>query len=121
MTKRTAFGRYLRQKRIDAGLSLRVAADRLGVSHVYLGEVERGVRGPLRREHWSAMVKAIPGITMAELEEVAKASKPIQIDLNDANPQYQDLALALARRIEQQDLSESEIKRLLSVLKRRPE
>ncbi len=35
-------GRYIRDKRVALGLTLRDVADHLGVRHVYYGEVERG-------------------------------------------------------------------------------
>jgi transcriptional regulator with XRE-family HTH domain len=110
------FGVYLRQQRVAAGLSLRDVAQRLGISHVYLGEVERGVRGPLKPEHWSALLKIIPSLSRIELERTAAASRPMRVDLADAPPVYQDLALALARRFKRRDLSEPEITRLLKLL-----
>lgn len=64
------FGIYLRDKRVAAGLSLRHVADQLGITHVYLGEVERGVRGPLKRKHWDKLIKVIPGVTQENLERV---------------------------------------------------
>jgi transcriptional regulator with XRE-family HTH domain len=110
------FGAYLREKRVAAGLSLRDVAQALGISHVYLGEVERGVRGPLRPERWSVLLKAIPTLMRDELERHAAASRPMRVDLADAPPSYQDLAFALARRFKRRDLSESELSRLLKLL-----
>ena len=113
----THFGAYLRRQRVAAGRSLRDVAATLGVSHVYLGEVERGVRGPLRPEHWDALRKAIPGVTRAELERHAAVSRPLEVDISDAPPRYQELAMALARRLKNRDLTRAEIARLLEVLK----
>jgi transcriptional regulator with XRE-family HTH domain len=122
MAETTAFGRYLRQKRVAAKLSLREVAERLGVSHVFIGELERGVRGVLARERWEALVAAIPGVSRDDLERHASLTKPLQLQLTDAPPQYQDLALALARRIERRDLPQSaeerqHIARLIDMLK----
>lgn len=108
MAEATSFGRYIRRRRVEAGLSLRAVADRLGISHVYLGEVERGVRPPFVRERWDALVSAIPGVSIVDLERHAATSRPLQLDLNDAAPQYSDLALALARRIEDRQAPRSE-------------
>lgn len=121
MTEPTAFGRYLRQRRLAAQLSLRDVADKIGVSHVFLGEVERGVRNLINRERWPALIAAIPGVTAEDLEKHATLTKPLQLNLTDA-PQYQELALALARRIEHRELPQSdeerrEIARLVRVLK----
>jgi hypothetical protein len=113
----TQFGTYLRRMRVASGRSLRDVASALGISHVYLGEVERGVRGPLREEHWAALIKAIPALTRAELERNAAASRPLEVDISDAPPRYQDLAMALARRLKNRDLTGAQISRLLKVLK----
>lgn len=117
-TKPSNFGAYLRQKRIAAGRSLREVAEAVGISHVYLGEVERGVRGPLKPEHWNALIECVPGLTREELEHHARTSRPLEIDLADAPPRYQNLALALERRLKRRDLSRSDIARLLKVLRR---
>jgi transcriptional regulator with XRE-family HTH domain len=110
------FGAHLREKRVAAGLSLREVASALAVSHVYLGEVERGVRGPLRPEHWGALLKAIPTLERADLERLSAASRPLKVDLAGAPPAYRDVALAMARRFRRRDLSESELSRLLRLL-----
>jgi len=110
------FGQYIKEKRVDAKLSLRQVANDIGVSHVYLGEVERGVRAPLTRERWPALMKAIPGLHIGELERLSKISRPLELSVRNAPPQYQNLALALARRIERQNLGESQIERLMKEL-----
>ena len=112
----TRFGSYLRRARVASGRSLRDVAAELKISHVYLGEVERGVRGPLRPEHWGALLGAIPQLTREELERQAAASRPLEVDVSDAPPRYQDLAMALARRLKNRDLSKAQIARLLKVL-----
>ena len=114
-----SFGKYLRARRVAADLSLRDVASRLGVSHVYLGEVERAVRPPLKRDRWQALVDAIPGVTIDELERAAATSRPIQLHVEYAPLQYQDLALALARRIDNRDLDCTEISGLLAILARK--
>lgn len=42
---RKLFGKRVREERVKAGLSLRDLAEATGVSHVTLGEIERGVHG----------------------------------------------------------------------------
>ena len=112
----TPFGRLIRRRRVEAGRSLRDVADAIGISHVYLGEVERGLRGPLKREHWHALMQAIPGLGREELERAGEISRPLSLDLSDAPPRYQDLALALARRFKRHNLSENDIARLMRIL-----
>ncbi len=111
------FGTYLRATRIAAGCSLREVAEAVGISHVYLGEVERGVRGPLKPEHWPALLRAIPGLSRDELQRAAETSRPLQLDLAKAPGPYQSVALALARRFKRRDLSDAEVAKLLKVLK----
>lgn len=110
------FGRYIRRQRAIVDVSLRSAAKVLGVSAVYLGEVERGVRPPLKEEHWDALIRAVPTIERSTLERLTAKAKPIQLDLRDSPPQYQDLALALARRIEKQNISKVDFDTLISIL-----
>lgn len=110
------FGRYIRQMRAAAGVSLRSAAKVLGVSAVYVGEVERGVRPPLKEEHWSRLIQAVPSIEFETLKRLTAKAKPIQMDLRDAPPRYQDLAMALARRIEKQNISRGDLEKLYSIL-----
>lgn len=118
MTKTTEheFGRYIRRQRAIGGVSLRSAAKVLDVSAVYLGEVERGVRPPLKEEHWEALIRAVPTIERATLDRLTAKAKPIQLDLRDSPPRYQDLALALARRIEKQNISRVDLEKIFSIL-----
>lgn len=112
----TAFGRYLRDRRLAAGISMRKLAERLRVSHVYLGEVERGVRAPLKEARWAEVARLVPGVTVDELRKRAWLTRPVQLDLSDAPPAYQDLGVALARRIEQRNLSERDVSNLRAIL-----
>jgi len=115
-TEAHEFGRYIRRQRVAADVSLRKAAKAVGVSAVYLGEVERGVRPPLKEEHWGALIGAVPTIERDALERLTAKVKPIQLDLRDSPPRYQDLGLALARRIEKQNISSVDLERLIFIL-----
>ena len=110
------FGRYIRRLRTEADVSLRSAAKTLDISAVYLGEVERGVRPPLKETHWVALIRAVPSIERETLERLTAKAKPIQLDLRDVPPRYQDLALALARRVEKQNISKIDLDELISIL-----
>lgn len=119
MTAKTVaheFGRYIRRQRVAANASLRSVAKALDVSAVYLGEVERGVRQPLQEAHWDALIQTIPTIERSTLDRLTAKAKPIQLDLRDSPPRYQDLALALARRIEKQNISRVDLEKLFSIL-----
>ena len=52
----TTFGHYLRTLRTTAHLSQRALAERLGVSHAYVAQVETGRRGPLLPSRWGALL-----------------------------------------------------------------
>ncbi len=110
------FGRYIRRQRAGAGVSLRSAAKALDVSAVYLGEVERGVRPPLKEVHWDTLIRVVPTIERTTLERLTAKVRPIQLDLRDSPPKYQDLALALARRIEKQNISKVDLEKLFAIL-----
>jgi transcriptional regulator with XRE-family HTH domain len=110
------FGSFLRAARVKAKKSAREVAEAIGVSHVFYGEVERGTRPPFKQDRWPAVVEAIPGLTLEDLEHYAARSKPVQLSIKDAPPRYQDLSLALARRINERDLTERQLDELFNVL-----
>ena len=110
------FGRYIRRSRVDAGVSLRAAARAIGVSAVYLGEVERGVRPPLKQKWWDDLIKAVPTLDRSAMDRLSASSRPLQLDLRDVPPKYQDLGMALARRIERQNISVRDFDRLSAIL-----
>lgn len=111
-----AFGSYVRSMRMRAGISLRQLARTLGISAVYLGEVERGVRATMPRERWAALVSAVPALTLEGLERSAAKTAPLQLDLTEAPVQYRNIAHALARRIDRRDLTARDFDQLFEVL-----
>lgn len=115
-SSRSPYGALLRQRRLEAGLSLRDVANQLGVSHVFLADVERGLRGPLKAEHEPVLLKTIGNMKLGELERARALSRPVKITLENTPAQYQDLTLAFARRIERQNLGEKKLKQLLELL-----
>lgn len=109
----TTFATYLRDARERAGLSLREAARLLGVSHVFLGEVERGMRA-LPPARWQAVCEVLP-VTMEKLTELERMRRPVRIDLSNKTPEVQRLGLAFARRIES-GLTEEQLQALKGLL-----
>jgi len=63
----TSQGAYIRNTRGAAKMSLRELARRLDVSAPFLSDVEHGRRF-LGKQHWPALRKAIPAISIAEME-----------------------------------------------------
>lgn len=76
-----SFGQYVRALRESAGLSQRALAGRLGVSHVTLGEVERGGARALAPRHWPVLVSAIG----ADADELARLARSEVDALRDEN------------------------------------
>ena len=113
------FGVYLRQRRTAAGRSLREVAAHLGISHVYLGEVERGRRRTLQEHHWDALVEIIDSITTAELRIVSAQSEPL--DATKVEEPGRGVVLALARKLDEDGITEAEADRILNILKSRSE
>jgi hypothetical protein len=111
-----AFGTYLRAKRVDAGVTLSELATRLGISHVHLSKVERGLSNPLDQKYWSVIVGAIPGTDIDELKDRCRVSRPVDIDVVHASTEYQNLTLVLARKIEAGALSKEKITKITNIL-----
>lgn len=112
----STFGEYLKRKRVAAGLSVREVAQYIGVSHVTLGEVERGARSGLKRERWDKLAEVIHGFSAAEVERLMATERPLQLDLTDAPPQYQRLGLELARRMVRRDLKDDQMELIMRML-----
>lgn len=112
----TPYGALLRERRVAKGLSLRDVANELNVSHVYLADVERGSRGPLKPEHEPALLCVLTNTTADELDRARALSRPLKITLGNTPPQYQDLTIAFARRIERQNLGDVKLRQLLALL-----
>lgn len=112
----TPFGALVREHRVAARLSLTDVAEAIGVKKVYVGEVERGERGPFTRDRWKALLKAIPTLSVEMLEQAAKESQPVRIDLSRSPTEYQRVGQAFARRAQNQDLAPELLSQLLAML-----
>lgn len=110
------FGQYLRRMRSKANVSLRSAAKSLGISAVYLGEVERGVRPPMKEKYWDKLIEIIEDIDLETLRRLSANTKPLQLDLRDSPPNYQNLGLALARRIEKENIPSKDFDKIFRLL-----
>lgn len=110
------FGEYLREKRLAAGISLRKLADDLEITHVYLGEVERGKRRTLPESYWPDLVRRVPGISEAGLRAAADISAKVTIDPADHQGEVRDLAIVLARKLATGDVSNDKARKMLRIL-----
>lgn len=109
-------GAYIRAKRRAANLTLREVAKAINVSEVFLGEVERDVRLSVKPERLLQLEQQIPGFSALEAQRQTADSRPVQLSLSDAPPQYKELGLALARRMQRQDLKQRELDELRRIL-----
>lgn len=115
MKNTTPYGALLRERRVQAKLSLREVAEHIGVSHVFLADIERGVTTALKPDREPALLEALPNLTRGELDAARKASQ-LKITISSTPPKYVDLTMAFARRLEEQNLDESSVLELLRIL-----
>jgi transcriptional regulator with XRE-family HTH domain len=108
------FGAYLRDARTADKKSLREVADALGITHVYLGEIERGRRRSLPEKYWGRLAEVVPSITMERLQAVAAVSEPL--DPSTMQGRSREVVVALARALEDDVMSEDLANRLLDAL-----
>jgi nitrogen PTS system EIIA component len=101
------FGATLRLLRIDAGLSLRELAHRIGVSSAYLSRVENG-RDPSPTPDRLIAIADVMGLPRAALVELAKQAGPAVSGYLQRTPEASALFLEIARR----NLSGHEIARV---------
>jgi transcriptional regulator with XRE-family HTH domain len=89
------FGELVHKTRTEAGRSLRSVAGLLGVSHVFLSDVERG-RNRLAPRHWKGLVEALPGLSIEVLAQASVADGRIRVDASMlTGPQRAILAAAI--------------------------
>ncbi len=91
------FGATLRLLRVDAGLSLRDLARRIGVSSAYLSRVENGLDAVPTPERLSAIARELDVPPML-LVDVAHRVNPFVASYLDEEPGARALVLELARR-----------------------
>jgi len=111
------FGEYLREVRTAAGKSLRDIADALGITHVYVGEVERGRRRTLPEKYWPALVTCLPSVSIEKLKRIAAISEPLDPAAMDGPGR--EVVVALARALEEGDMSDDVANQLLQILQNR--
>lgn len=75
------FGSYIRETRIHDKISQRSAASHIGVSHVYLGEVERGKRKVLPDKYWAKFKEIVPCVTFEKLKRLSDLQEFIKLPL----------------------------------------
>lgn len=108
------FGRALRAAREAAGLSLVEGAAKIGISHPYLSQVERGERAPLSAEHIATAAEVLGANLDALLAARARARGVAEIPTDGSSPRLNELAIHLM--ICWADLTEEQARRIADVL-----
>ena len=105
------FGAALRLLRVDAGISLRGLADRIGVSSAYLSRVENGHDAPPTADRLVALAEAI-GVPVSLLVGLTDRVSPTIADYRARVP----AANALFHAIAQRDLTTAQLARVQAFL-----
>jgi transcriptional regulator with XRE-family HTH domain len=108
-----SFGELIRSSRRRLDKSLQDVADALGVTAVYVSEVERGKRPPFTIERLSALAQVLE-LDLDRLRAAAWAEKRmIEWDPSTASDKQVQALVALARG----GLSESQLDEILEIAK----
>jgi PTS system nitrogen regulatory IIA component len=91
------FGATLRLLRVDAGLTLRELAERVGVSNAYLSRVENGHDAPPTPDRLVAIGRLL-GLEPTTLIELADRIGPFTSDYVERSEATRELFLEIARR-----------------------
>lgn len=97
MNRDEHFGQVLRRRRREKELTLQHIANKLGVSVVFISEVERNTKPALAPAAIDALRPILGDVT--ELHEAADADrKVVQLDLRKTSPAHRRVATKLARQ-----------------------
>ena len=114
MSKKETFGSFVRAQREEKRLTLKDVAKVVGVSIVYLSDVETGRRPPFSDSTKLRKLAKALGIESADLREHASIdNKAVELGL-DSNPKKSEFALQLARRWD--SISDEELERFSAFL-----
>ena|SRR5215472_3269869 len=106
-----SFGELIRSSRRRLNKSLQEVANALGVTAVYVSEVERGKRPPFTIERLPALAKVLE-LDIEEVEKAAWTQKGmIEWDPSKTSGKQVEALLALARG----GLSESQLEKILQI------
>ena len=93
-----SFGPFLRSIREKLGKTMRQVADLLGVSVVYISDIERGRRNPPSEDMIKAIAKFFQMPPDALLKKAAEDRGKVELGLKGTTPKVSEAALVLARK-----------------------
>lgn len=112
----TLFGKEVRKLRIDHELTLRMMSDEIGLSPAYLSSLETG-----RRKLTSDVLDKIISffhLTTEKADELRvladKTNETVNIDLSKLKPSQSNMAVMLARKLD--DLDDQSIEQIMKLL-----
>ena len=114
MTER--FGDALRKRRRDAGKTLSDVAGVLGVSVVYVSDVERGNRRPLDSERIIKIAKFLKTDSAVLIEAADRERGVIEYDISKAGPLEADVVGGLVSGLARGGVTEDQLKRIKKIL-----
>lgn len=111
------FGEALRKRRRDANKTLSDIADVLGVSVVYVSDVERGNRRPLNNESIIKVAKFLK-IDAAPLIKAADQERGvIEYDISKARPLEADVVGGLVSGLARGGVTDDQLRRIKKILR----
>lgn len=122
MDRKNKFGPLIRRLRIEKRMSMGQMARSLGISTVYYSEVESCKKRPFPEQKVSYIrLGEVLGESSESLRRLARLERQFMdierfFEVNEENEAH--LALAFARRLSDNSLTDSEIQQLRAVLER---
>ena len=109
-----SFGATLRRLRENANKTLKELANAMGVSVVYVSDIERGRRNPPQGEKLMQIANFFK-MPVSELEDLAdRERKRVELNLDSRTETVSDAALVLARRWD--TITDEEASKILKIL-----
>jgi len=112
-----ALGAFLKKKRLEKGLSYSKLSEKLGVTAMYLCDIENNKRIPMKSELFEKL-SIFFNVSIEEIKKMAAIGKT-ETFKNDTDPnEILELKLVLARRIFEADkMDKKEIQELINQIK----
>lgn len=110
------FGPFLRSVREKLGKTMRQVADVLGVSVVYISDIERGRRNPPSEKMIKSMAEFLQISPEILLEKAAQEKGKVELEIKGTNPKVSEAALVLARKWP--NLTEEKANELIKLLEK---
>jgi transcriptional regulator with XRE-family HTH domain len=108
-------GSFLREKRVERDLTLGQLADEVGVSAMFISDIENGKRIPSSGKAITGLSRFF-GIDMSEIKKMAEMTRTAIALALDNEKSVQDAKISLARTIALNDLSEEKLKKIEDIL-----